>query len=59
MPAGVATALVIGLTLAGTAQVERNIEVAQRASKVLIAQHPRCFGAASRVRARARTRGCG
>jgi peptidoglycan/LPS O-acetylase OafA/YrhL len=48
-PAGVATALVIGLTLAGTAQVQRNIEVAQRASKVLIAQHPHCFGAASRA----------
>jgi peptidoglycan/LPS O-acetylase OafA/YrhL len=49
VPAGVATALVIALTLAGTAQVQRDIEVAQRASKVLIAQHPRCFGAASRA----------
>jgi peptidoglycan/LPS O-acetylase OafA/YrhL len=47
MPAGLVTAAVIGLTLAGTAEVQRDIEVAQRASKLLIAQHPRCFGAAS------------
>ena len=58
--AGVATALVIGLTLAGTAQVERNIEVAQRASKVLIAAAPALLRRRlARRPGRARTRGCG
>jgi hypothetical protein len=38
---------VIALTVAGTWQTSRDVAVAQRASKVLIAQHPRCFGAAA------------
>jgi hypothetical protein len=46
-PAGVVTAAVIALTAAGTAQVNHDVAVARRASKVVIQRHPRCFGAAA------------
>jgi peptidoglycan/LPS O-acetylase OafA/YrhL len=51
-PAALATGFVAALTVAGTTGVERDIAVAQRASKTLIATHPRCFGAAAHARLR-------
>ena len=38
-----------GLTGGGPCQPSRDGAVAQRASKILIAQPPRCFGAAART----------
>jgi hypothetical protein len=49
VPAAAATALVIGVTAAGTLQVDHDVAVAQRASQVLLSHRPRCFGAAARA----------
>jgi peptidoglycan/LPS O-acetylase OafA/YrhL len=48
-PALALTALVIGLTAAGSLRVRHDIALAQRASKVVLERRPRCFGAAAHV----------
>jgi peptidoglycan/LPS O-acetylase OafA/YrhL len=48
-PALAATALVIGLTAAGSLRVHHDIALAQRASQVVLQRRPRCFGAAAHV----------
>jgi hypothetical protein len=48
-PALAVTALVIGLTAAGSVRVRHDIAVAQRASKIVLERRPRCFGAAAHV----------
>jgi peptidoglycan/LPS O-acetylase OafA/YrhL len=44
----VATAAVLGVTLAGSAYVDGRVARDARATRAVLAQHPRCFGAASR-----------
>ena len=46
--AGVATAAVVGVTLAGSAYVDVRVARDAQTTRAVLQQHPRCFGAAAR-----------
>ncbi len=47
VPAAVATALVIAASAQGSAQFEKQVQQAERATQAIVAENPKCFGAAS------------